>query len=352
MHDMEYNYFTIGSRNNKVEQWTESVIYMLTSPYFGLLLLTILLSYNNNNWKKPIYKIMILHWIIRAIGNGFKSAGTLVYYRDDAHKYSANSIGMIKKSRFVYRDTEREILYSPNHWKFAQGFGSSLNYVGQIVGDWYLYIRTRTIVDAKRKMIIPLILVISFNIAKAYQIYLFFGIKNEYISYSHGGVDMEDLVSFKAEWWKINIVIFLLSFLYELSILYVLKKNVFTEYSKILENDNSFLSRFKKVSLYRLYITTSISVVALIILSIFVIGTRKVNNNPLYIEAYNGEPVGLDSLQDYAININYYMIYLDQILLKNYTNNSILEKTLNVAKSTNSKSKTEVTQLENNNINF
>lgn len=138
---MEYNYFTIGSRNNKVEQWTESVIYMLTSPYFGLLLLTILLSYNNNNWKKPIYKIMILHWIIRAIGNGFKSAGTLVYYRDDAHKYSANSIGMIKKSRFVYRDTEREILYSPNHWKFAQGFGSSLNYVGQIVGDWYLYIR-------------------------------------------------------------------------------------------------------------------------------------------------------------------------------------------------------------------
>lgn len=32
-----------------------------------------------------------------------------------------------------------------------------------------------------------------------------------------------------------------------------------------------------------------------------------------------GEPVGLDSLQDYAINVNYYVIYLDQILLKKYT---------------------------------
>ncbi|ORY37157.1 hypothetical protein LY90DRAFT_672913 [Neocallimastix californiae] len=327
MYEMEYSYFTINNNDNRVEQWTDAWSYMFTSPYFGLLILTLILSYNNNNWKKPIYRIMILHWIIRALGEGFKSSGTLIYYNDEVHKYSSNNIGMIKKRNEKY-NTNKEILYSPDHWKFAQGCGASLNYIGQIIGDWYLYLRTKTVVDNKKQMIFPSIFIILFNFSKAFQIFHFFVLNKDLYQKDHEGVNLTELVEFKASWWKINIVIFLFSFLYEISILWVLKKNVFTEFSKILENENSFLSRFKKISLYRLYITTSISVGALIVLVIFVIGTNKFNSNKDYINAYRGEPVGLDSLQNYAININYYMIYLDQILLKKYTNTKII-KTLN-----------------------
>ncbi|ORX81229.1 hypothetical protein BCR32DRAFT_245034 [Anaeromyces robustus] len=278
---MEQNYIKF---DNKLELMTNIFTQIFTSPFFTLMGLTAFLS--SKNRKKTIFYVMILHWILRAFGEGFKHTGTLSFKEDNIHKYTSNNIGMLKRDEFNDKNhnNERIIVYSKWHWIIGQGFGLTFICIAQIIGDWYLYLR--------------------------YDLYL--------NKSSDDGITLDELIVFKTSWWRINVDIFLFCCLYEFSILHTLKKHVFNDYTEFKLSKNSFTAKFKKLSIYRIYVTAAISVIAFIVIIVFVFATRLINIDKNIIEAYNGEPVGMDSLQDFAINLNYYLIYIDQILLKNY----------------------------------
>ncbi|OUM63504.1 hypothetical protein PIROE2DRAFT_9921 [Piromyces sp. E2] len=216
--------------------------------------------------------------------------------------------------------TENEI-----NWYFSCAIANVFWTSSEIVADWYLFLRTKVIINDKNKIRPVLFTCIIYNMTKTYNMVFYFleipKCVEEYKKYQNSFFCM---IKMGLKWYYVLVVIQIASFIYDLSIIICLRKHLFDELKRSsIFKKNSFISKFKRISEFRIFfsmIATFIFLPTLILYIILVIQFNEgkeynATQTPLYIE-------GVEYFRRMTIGINITLIYIDQILLKCYVNNN------------------------------
>jgi len=264
---------------------TMSFIY---NNFFPWVMIFLILT--GKNWKKPGSLVLIFHWVFKALGNSIEQ---IVFYSP----YIPN----------------RYFPYTSKNWVIFS-IGASFFYLGSAIGDWYPLIRTQAVIKNKKVLKSVYLTCIFHTLVKFLLIIQYFIHLPMDLRYSKEGN--------KKVWDYINILVLnnillvttlLTSFLYDLSVILVLKKNIFKK-NKIIR-EGSFLDKFKRLSEYRIYY----SMIATIILIPF-FGFGILANYGVCLSAHGvcKLDVSIDFLYDIVSSINCNIMYIDQILLRFY----------------------------------
>ncbi|OUM59624.1 hypothetical protein PIROE2DRAFT_14768 [Piromyces sp. E2] len=178
-------------------------------------------------------------------------------------------------------------------------------FVGEIIGDWYLLIRTRAILCTER---IPKLLYITCIIYNISKIIFIFGP----IYLTPSSIQKVD-IAFTDRYYLFcviaSVIVQVTSIIYDLTIIHYLRKNLFrkTKENKILRNNN-FFEKLKQTSEYRIIISVLLSFSIIPITTILYLQDRS------RMEMYNT----VVTFRYIFVYINYYMMYIDQVLLRFY----------------------------------
>ncbi|OUM57470.1 hypothetical protein PIROE2DRAFT_64990 [Piromyces sp. E2] len=260
--------------NQEEEEDNESkvpYIEFLASYYNPFLIwLLLVLFLNRNKWKRPIIYILIAVWFFN--------------YASDFSCYFSN----------IYDYGER-----------LSGFlDYSLEFIGQIIGDWYLLLRTKAITGNKK---IPLVYVtcILYNLTKINGILYFY---NETPPYD----DKDNYIKFAL----ILFVIQIFGVFYDIANIYYLKKNTFNKYKKSMNGTkNSFIEKLKHVSEFRIVISLILSLTVIFIFSLTFLSSYYLYKTG---KDDNMENIDCISISYRQVYFNYYFMFIDQILLRFY----------------------------------
>jgi len=330
---------------------------IITDCIFGndyTLWLIVVLLLNMKRWKRPVIYILILFWAIN-----FLNRITEIFI--SLFKPKENTI-------FPYEVKNSRIL----------GLAVATLYLSQIVGDWYPILRTKAVVYKKGYITLINTTCILYNIGKFMSIISTFMIFpqrfdmsdtsmmklnsemsqnktaiNESMSQNKTAIfqsmsqnktaifqsmsqnkmppnnDMNIKKSFTF-YIIIMELIYISSILYDVSIIYVLRKNVFKKEDNQFKEKQSFIEKFKKISEYRIFLSIIINLLAVLVMGLY----GYINFHLLK----NGKVLSVENsffMTYYEIvnNFNYKIMFIDQILLrfyaednnpqyKNYTNSN------------------------------
>jgi len=286
----------IQKYNNNISI-VRTIIYALAKPlqsqfFYWTLLLLILHKFN---FRKPVMKIILAHYILRAIGDILDQLSGLMsrYYAPDPNDLTkcANDASAEKH---------------PLRWFLTRQVGMIFWYFGEICGDWYPLLRTRAVARDQKSMYYVYIACGLFNLSKIVMIinHFTFSASNLYTKEGTFNVDANDKFYFR--YWIIEAVIIITSLIYDMTVYFVLKKQIFNR----TKSDFGFLKKFRSISEYRIIVSVVICV-TLLPAVLVAVGLK-------IVYMYKGMP-GLDfSFEDIRlliINVQYYMIFIDQIML-------------------------------------
>jgi len=303
------NYTSFVPENVQKEQRVNSyqkisLSYIDTSFFIwaSLILIT-----NIKKWKKPMILLLIINWLLRATGD-------LLLHLSSFHPTIMLPIVPANKK----------------NWYIGCAFANIFWTSGEILGDWYFFLRTKVIINDNKKIRPVFIICIIYNITKVYNILFYFiEIPKCIKKYNENPMNFDYMLQLNIRWYYAIIAIQIASFIYDLSIIICLRKNLFQDlkYSSIFEKD-SFIDRFKKVSEFRIFISMIAALIFIPILILFIVLMFKYNKSefstPLYF-------AGVDNFRRLVIGINLNLIYIDQILLRCYVDSDqpITKKLLN-----------------------
>jgi len=175
---------------------------------------------------------------------------------------------------------------------------SSLNFISEIVGDWYLLLRTKAII-ANKKMPLLYITCILFNLSKIG------GIISNIYDYI---IQYPNFLLIKSLF-----IIQIFSLFYDLSNIYYLKKSIFKKYKMDkTETKNNFLMKIKYLSEYRLFVSIILSLFLVLFMALSFILYINNKDNKSNIFYYNN-PLNIRYI---VASYNYYIMFIDQILLR------------------------------------
>ncbi|OUM65139.1 hypothetical protein PIROE2DRAFT_7949 [Piromyces sp. E2] len=186
--------------------------------------------------------------------------------------------------------------------------------VTHAIGDWYPLIRTQAVIKNKKSLKSVYWACIFHTIVKILLIIQYFIHLPMDLRYTKEGD--------KKVWDYINVVVLynillittlLTSFLYDLSVIRVLNKNIFKKNKRIKEG--SFLDRFKRLSEYRIYYSM---IATVIIIPFFGLGILANYGVCLSAHGVCNLDVSIDFIYDIVSSINCNIMYIDQILLRIY----------------------------------
>ncbi|ORX63349.1 hypothetical protein BCR32DRAFT_273456 [Anaeromyces robustus] len=290
-----------------------------TNSFFLWVLLVLFL--NRKNWKRPVIYILIAHWF-------FKTIATI----------SFNNELIFKVDFTKFYTTEFEL---------TVGLGMVFIFISEIIGDWYTLLRTQAVINNRKKLKVVRVICILFNLTKIFGMLCWF-IKfplifssieeyniDEYIeriyrlknsnNIDHFRERIEILVHFNESWSTALLIMQVGSIVYDISIIYSLKKYVFdkTNENKLNYNysnnnnnkiKNSLLEKFKHMSEYRIIASICTSFIFLPLLIINIVDNIKQKNpDPLY-----SPYMTVIQLRQVVVDVNYYLMYIDQVLLRFY----------------------------------
>ncbi|ORX47664.1 hypothetical protein BCR36DRAFT_295162 [Piromyces finnis] len=171
-----------------------------------------------------------------------------------------------------------------------------------VVGDWYPTLRTKAVIKNKRSIKFVYAACLIYN---ALKIYCF----SKMYSKEMFRISFDDYQ-----------LIVIGSIIYDITILYVMRKNLFNRTnmnnSKMLKN--SFMERFKQTSEYRIYCSIIVSLFLIPMIILYHIYKYILNKNVDRDQFGNGIAPLLQTYLDIVLSFNYYIIFIDQILLKFY----------------------------------
>jgi len=286
----------IQKYNNNISV-VRTIIYALAKPlqsqfFYWTLLLLILHKFN---FRKPVMKIILAHYILRAIGDILEQLSGLMsrYYAPDPNDLTkcANDASAEKH---------------PLRWFLTRQVGMIFWYFGEICGDWYPLLRTRAVARDQKSMYYVYVACGMFNLSKIVMIinHFTFSVSNLYTKEGTFNVEANDKFYFR--YWIIEAVIIITSLIYDMTVYFVLKKQIFNR----TKSDFGFLKKFRSISEYRIIVSVVICV-TLLPAVLVAVGLK-------IVYMYKGMP-GLDfSFEDIRlliINVQYYMIFIDQIML-------------------------------------
>eukprot|EP00833_Pecoramyces_ruminatium_P007441 jgi/Orpsp1_1/1181473/evm.model.c7180000077305.1 len=313
---------------NVYQNMAESFIL---NPFF--LWVFLILLYNRKNWKRPIILLLIFHWVFRSVG--------------DLLNYRASFIPWAPNTYWPYTD---------QGWLMAQAIPNIFWLTSEILGDWYPLLRTKAVTKQNKKIIFVFITCILYNIVKLYSMYALFGdLPIDFRLTDDDGNKVRDIARIKIRYWSTVLALQVASFLYDLSVIVCLRKNLFNKLKEYQNfSENTFLYKFRQISELRIIF----SMIASMIFLPFIIGFVVYLVN-VYKKEGTGSIVAsdepVDAIRRAVLSINYTLMYIDQILLKNITErnasnlgyNSSSKKTFG-ANSSNSTYKSQIkTSSEN-----
>lgn len=202
----------------------------------------------------------------------------------------------------------------PFKFLLTQQIGVICGNIGEIFGDWYLLFRTRAVVKNKTTLRPVYISCIFFNLTKIATILLHWSYSPTNLQSSIDGTyNQKDMDLFYFNFWLLQLIIIYASVIYDITVYFVLKKNVFKDMNKHIQF--GFIKNFKNISEFRIIICTLISIVFLPIVSFIII-------IKFYLY-YSKDYSNLDFRFGSSITgVQYFMIFIDQILLMRPTSES------------------------------
>lgn len=290
------DYFNqLSTEHNQIQQKINIFRYIVytcfepfSSPFFYWTILLLIL--HKFNFRKPVLKIVLAHYVLRIIGDILDSLGsfyTIYYFRNELNQCDfvevANAEG------------------HPMRWLITRQLAGIFWYAGEIAGDWYPLIRTKAIVGDEKSIWYVYISCISFNLSKVAMCIYHFTINGQEI------LDVEKKEHFYEIYWVVYLIILIFSVAYDTSVYFVMKQAIF----KGFENINfGFLKKFRTISEYRIAVSAIIGIIGLPI-----IGASAVLK--ILFTNYN---TSLEDLRILLVNVPYYMMFIDQIMLFNISN--------------------------------
>ncbi|OUM64711.1 hypothetical protein PIROE2DRAFT_8480 [Piromyces sp. E2] len=278
----------------KVDTTQLEIVSFLSNLLFPWLCLVLLL--NRNDWKRPVIIILILHWFLESLNDLMKN---FIYYTD-----------MTK-----YMDCD----FPFNHlnWYVSNVFGHVFMIGGEIIGDWYLLIRTKAIVKDKGKIKPIYVICIVYNIVKVILILIDFILTPSTFKIYKNKANIE-LLTYKITWWSIALLLQVISFFYDILVIIALKRSLFDKLKTFKHKSSNFLEKFKQVSELRIFIS--------LIISLFFFPLPLLQINIYLKRMYNPEKTydtlsfQLDNARVNLMRFVYTFMYIDQILLRFYVN--------------------------------
>eukprot|EP00833_Pecoramyces_ruminatium_P004375 jgi/Orpsp1_1/1178407/evm.model.c7180000065153.1 len=304
----------IDDINNKIDV-IRTVIYAISKPlqsqfFYWTLLLLILHKFN---FRKPVMKVILAHYVLRVIGDILEQLGVGLM----KHYFSVD-----KSGGCVTGDVSAE--YHPLRWFLTRLIGNFFWYGGEIAGDWYPLLRTRAVAREQRSIWFVYVTCALFNISKVVVIGIHF-LQLPTRLYKPEGVFDEDAKDhFYNIYWACQSAVLFCSFFYDLTVYLVLKRQIFNK-SKA---EFGFLKKFRSISEYRMAISAFIGIIGLpvvivtLIVKFYFIGVDN--------ERYSQLNFSFEDIRLLISNVQYYMIFIDQILLFRSRDGSSLGETTSV----------------------
>ena len=283
-----YNISIINSMditNNKLDIFQYIMNGYIFNKFFPWVLLILIL--NKGRLKRPVIFILVAHWFLKGTGIALKNS--------------------------IYFNPKEEGKYTKN-W-YILSISQAFYICGEIVGDWYPLLRTKAVTGKKEALKKVYSSCIGFNFTKVLLILRYFILP---VDFRYSDVSNQSSQTYSIIiYYCLYTIIFMASFVYDLTVILTLRKKVFN--SKDVEMDkNDFLDRFKKMSEYRIFITMagSLMILPFLVSLLFIRKENCLSENSTCINEPLDYIIGWFS---YLIrDINYNMIYIDQILLKFY----------------------------------
>jgi len=276
-----------------------NIIYAIAKPlqsqfFYWTLLLLILHKFN---FRKPVMKVILAHYVLRVVGDILEQLGLLMN-----HYFSMRSDGTCIAEI-------PSVEYHPLRWLLTRQIGMIFWYFGEIAGDWYPLLRTKAVARDQRSIWYVYVTCALFNISKVVIIVLYWLRFPTEIYNSDGTYDEEGNNRFYNIYWACQGVVLFFSFFYDLTVYLVLKRQIFNKSNA----EFGFLKKFRSISEYRMAISAFIGLVGLPV----VFGTLLVKYYFIYDRdsEYSRLNFSFEDIRLLISNVQYYMIFIDQILL-------------------------------------
>ncbi|ORX78533.1 hypothetical protein BCR32DRAFT_270017 [Anaeromyces robustus] len=263
-----------------------------SSFFYWTLLICIIHKFN---FRKPVMRIILAHYLLRTTGDIIDQLGNLMN-----HYFATNKSG----------ECFSDVQYTEQHplkWFITRQINNFFWYSGEIAGDWYSLYRTIAVARDQPNIKYVYITCGLFNFSKIFICLFHFNlnVKDLYVGayYNKDNVD-----KFYNYYWALQVLSMITSLIYEMTVYSVLKK----QFSNMNVSKYGFLKKFRTISEYRIIISAFVGFLGLPI-SIGYIGTK------IYLCYVKGEidlNFEFEDLRSVIINVQYMMIFIDQILLK------------------------------------
>jgi len=297
-----------------------TIVYACAKPlqsqfcYWTLLLLIL----HKFNFKKPVMKIILAHYILRSIGDILDQLSNLMgqYFVSNGTAGCKYTVGAAEEH--------------PLRWLLTRQIGCIFWYLGEICGDWYPLLRTRAVARDQKSMIWVYMSCGLFNLSKIFLFIMQFfklpasslyiikevkdlGGQKQYV-YNE---DKKD--SYYNFYWVTIAVIIICSLIYDMTVYLVLKKQIF----KRSKNEFGFLKKFRTISEYRIIVSVLICIIFLPVI-LLTIGFKFYF---LYGKKYSKLNFSFEDIRTLIVNVQYFMIFIDQIMLFRSRDDSMEETT-------------------------
>jgi len=285
--------------SNKIDM-IRNIIYAVIKPFsnqffYWTLLLLILHKFN---FRKPVMKIILAHYVLRSIGDILDQLGNLMgtyfHYEEDINKVlSCVNDGSVE--RF------------PLKWLVTRQIANIFWYTGEIAGDWYPLLRTRAVAREQKSIWFVYITCGMFNLSKLVLIVLHFTLSPTKLYKADGVFNSEVVNNFYNTYWINQTCVIICSFIYDFAVFMVLKRQIFNK----TKSDYGFLKKFRSISEYRIYISAFVGILGLPVILV----TLGFKFYYYYKVDMKGLNFSFEDLRLLISNLQYYMIFIDQIML-------------------------------------
>lgn len=219
---------------------------------------------------------------------------------------------VLLKSRCKYDEMH------PLKWLITRQICSILWYVGEIIGDWYPLLRTHAVVQKNKSIWAVYITCALFNFSKIALIIIHLDYSAGSLYNKDGAYDNVKSSRFYNKYSYIQLAIIYTSFFYDVAVYIVLKKCMFHKE----QYKQGFLKKFKNLSEYRMLVSAFVSAIFLPIISFSIIVKYYYQKK----RGFYALDFSFEETRMMITNVQYYMIFIDQILLIRFNKESSIPK--------------------------
>ncbi|ORX80770.1 hypothetical protein BCR32DRAFT_280269 [Anaeromyces robustus] len=289
MADIDKSYFIENRTASTLEWlWSKGTNYQCYLEFNSKLTKSTKLSMTVENIK-IIFSIFVLGDILKKIGDLWPNYYANKYDQNNQLKCNNNAIHPIK-------------------WMLQNELANVFSLLGEIFGDLYFLLRIKEISNIKREIKFIFLTCMLFNLSKLFLIIYKLTIGPADI-YDSNGVYRNDLIKeHNIKYILIQLIVTYTSVIYSISICIVIKKYIYQR--KYLDHNN-IIRKFKNISEFRILISSIFNIIAMSLISIANLSQL------IYNKKYKNTTIDftMEELRDFLASIQYFMIYIDQILL-------------------------------------